>query len=344
MRKVQRGSVVTAGRDVATAVRAGLRQPTGGELQEQRARAAAQGPEALRAAGLKRAAESLRAAAAAKRSRASEARPAETTDAERRCRTNGDVLKDLCQYSGKSILDEVEESRSAKALGSSTFSASADAGVGAVAGGRSAKASGNSTFSASADAGAGAVAGAAIALPDKFGAPDAAMPKKPDRRSVIRQKILDALSREHRGSLPVDVKDLAVEIEEALHSTFDGNEKEYTAKARSVLFNLNDRRNLDFRAKLLVGFISPADVPHLSAEEMASHEKEVHRAKMRKESMEEIQTDWDVKRTFATTEGMFTCGRCKSTKTTYYQLQTRSSDEPMTTFVACLTCGKRWKC
>eukprot|EP00439_Symbiodinium_sp_Y106_P042252 s4841_g5.t1 len=30
-------------------------------------------------------------------------------------------------------------------------------------------------------------------------------------------------------------------------------------------------------------------------------------------------------------------------KTTYFQMQTRSSDEPMTTFVTCLTCGNRWK-
>jgi len=39
----------------------------------------------------------------------------------------------------------------------------------------------------------------------------------------------------------------------------------------------------------------------------------------------------------------FTC-RCKSKKCTYFQLQTRSADEPMTTFVTCLDCGNRWKC
>ena len=40
----------------------------------------------------------------------------------------------------------------------------------------------------------------------------------------------------------------------------------------------------------------------------------------------------------------FTCGRCKSKKCTFYQLQTRSSDEPMTCFVSCLDCGSSWKC
>ena len=39
----------------------------------------------------------------------------------------------------------------------------------------------------------------------------------------------------------------------------------------------------------------------------------------------------------------FTCRKCKSKKCTYYALQTRSSDEPMTIFVTCLDCGQRWK-
>lgn len=43
-------------------------------------------------------------------------------------------------------------------------------------------------------------------------------------------------------------------------------------------------------------------------------------------------------------EGFFTCARCKSKKTSYYQLQTRSADEPMTTFVTCHQCDRNWKC
>jgi transcription elongation factor S-II len=40
----------------------------------------------------------------------------------------------------------------------------------------------------------------------------------------------------------------------------------------------------------------------------------------------------------------FTCYKCKSKECSHYQLQTRSADEPMTTFVTCINCGTRWKC
>jgi transcription elongation factor S-II len=38
------------------------------------------------------------------------------------------------------------------------------------------------------------------------------------------------------------------------------------------------------------------------------------------------------------------CSSCKrKTRCDSYQMQTRSADEPMTTFVTCLECDKRWK-
>lgn len=46
----------------------------------------------------------------------------------------------------------------------------------------------------------------------------------------------------------------------------------------------------------------------------------------------------------ATASAQMYCSGCKrKTNCDYYQLQTRSADEPMTTFVTCLECDKRWK-
>jgi len=39
----------------------------------------------------------------------------------------------------------------------------------------------------------------------------------------------------------------------------------------------------------------------------------------------------------------FTCRKCKQNKCTYYQMQTRSADEPMTVYISCVNCGNRWK-
>ena len=39
----------------------------------------------------------------------------------------------------------------------------------------------------------------------------------------------------------------------------------------------------------------------------------------------------------------FTCRKCKGNQCTYYQMQTRSADEPMTCYISCVLCGNRWK-
>ena len=53
-------------------------------------------------------------------------------------------------------------------------------------------------------------------------------------------------------------------------------------------------------------------------------------------------TDKYEKRAAVTTE-QFVCGKCKKRKCTYVQVQVRSADEPMTTFVTCLECDNKWK-
>ncbi len=39
----------------------------------------------------------------------------------------------------------------------------------------------------------------------------------------------------------------------------------------------------------------------------------------------------------------YKCGRCGKRECSYYEMQTRSADEPMTIFISCLNCGKRWR-
>ena len=43
-------------------------------------------------------------------------------------------------------------------------------------------------------------------------------------------------------------------------------------------------------------------------------------------------------------DGDFKCGKCGSRKCKWYQMQTRAADEPMTTFVTCTKCQRKWKC
>lgn len=38
----------------------------------------------------------------------------------------------------------------------------------------------------------------------------------------------------------------------------------------------------------------------------------------------------------------YKCGRCKKRECSYFQLQVRSCDEPMTTYINCLNCGHKW--
>jgi transcription elongation factor S-II len=43
------------------------------------------------------------------------------------------------------------------------------------------------------------------------------------------------------------------------------------------------------------------------------------------------------------TTDAFRCRMCKERKCTYVQVQTRSADEPITTFVSCTNCGFGWR-
>jgi transcription elongation factor S-II len=120
-----------------------------------------------------------------------------------------------------------------------------------------------------------------------------------------------------------------------------GSSKDYKVKFRQLSFNLKDANNPDLRRSVLLGEVTPEELLALSSEELGSSARREENLKIRERAM------WECERGQATqaSTDAFQCGKCKQRKTTYFQMQTRSADEPMTTFVTCVFpgCNNRWK-
>lgn len=112
--------------------------------------------------------------------------------------------------------------------------------------------------------------------------------------------------------------------------------KEYSKTARKVLANLTYTSNSQqVIQKINDGLIKPEELASYSHEELFP---ELWAEQKLKVMARHINTKSDQEH-----EGLFRCGKCKTYKTTYTQAQTRSADEPMTTFVTCLNCNNVWK-
>ncbi|EGG25231.1 RNA polymerase II elongation factor [Cavenderia fasciculata] len=128
----------------------------------------------------------------------------------------------------------------------------------------------------------------------------------------------------------------AVEIESQLFETYGGANSDYKVKARSIIFNLKSNHLL--KKNILSKTLTVTRFCTMDATEMANKELKEERERMLKYSREAAT----LSREAATTD-QFQCGKCKQRKCTYFQLQTRSADEPLTTFVTCVNCNNRWK-
>nr|XP_043890838.1 transcription elongation factor A protein 3 isoform X10 [Solea senegalensis] len=132
---------------------------------------------------------------------------------------------------------------------------------------------------------------------------------------------------------------MAAEIEDHIYQEIKATDMKYKNRVRSRISNLKDPKNPGLRKNVLAGNIDLSRIAAMSAEEMASDELKQLRNALTLEAIREHQ----MAKTGGTSTDLLQCGKCKKRNCTYNQVQTRSADEPMTTFVLCNECGNRWK-
>ena len=99
------------------------------------------------------------------------------------------------------------------------------------------------------------------------------------------------------------------------------------------------------RQKLMTGTVTAKSILEMKREDFLNPELKRQLSEADEARMQSMRTDWareqDQKAGLA--DSFFTCKKCRSKKTSYYQQQTRGADEPMTNFIECLDCGFKWK-
>ena len=108
----------------------------------------------------------------------------------------------------------------------------------------------------------------------------------------------------------------------------------YLDRLRSIMKNLNG----DVLQNIKDGSVKPHIVAFMTHQELCPEKWTALIEAKSKRDKNKFETN------IAAATDTFTCRKCKGNQCTYYQMQTRSADEPMTTFVTCILCNARWKC
>lgn len=172
------------------------------------------------------------------------------------------------------------------------------------------------------------------------GAYNVTHPSGDGKRDKVRKLLADALHREDEGFVErSEAEVVANAIESSMYEKYDGTGADYRTKYRDLSFNFKDNKNGKLRRRVLNRHIGLKRLLNMSHDELANDDlkktrHEVH-VRMTRDAQPHTQQG-------ASTD-QFKCGRCKQRKCTYYQMQTRSADEPLTTFVTCVNCNNRWK-
>ena len=160
------------------------------------------------------------------------------------------------------------------------------------------------------------------------------------RNSICR--LIDRGIAEH-ATVQLETKDIAIEIEACLFQKYGGKtDTSYKDRGRIIANNLKTNKELSLQ--VIEGALSSEQLCSMSPEEMMPEEVKKKFDLMRKEINQELADE--VAQTSGPSGSLtdaFRCSRCHKNETRYFEMQTRSADEPMTIFITCVNCGKRWK-
>ncbi|KAJ4979450.1 hypothetical protein NE237_010230 [Protea cynaroides] len=166
-------------------------------------------------------------------------------------------------------------------------------------------------------------------------------------RDKLRENLVQAFSKVS-NEVTEDIRDevnscdpirVAVSVESVLFEKWGRTNGTQKFKYRSIMFNIQDKKNPDLRRRVLLGEVKPERLLIMTPDELASDERRQQNNQIKEKALFECERAGAPK---ATTD-QFKCGRCGQRKCTYHQMQTRSADEPMTTFVTCVNCNNHWK-
>ena len=157
-------------------------------------------------------------------------------------------------------------------------------------------------------------------------------------RSNIKQKLNDIL-KDEKNSSNMEKGIFNYSLKEAdrhkIVKKWDNKHfvQIYIDRLRSVVLNLKG----DIIDHINDGTVKPHIVAFMTHQELAPEKW----AKLIDVKTKRDKNKFETNISAAT--DTFTCRKCKGNQCTYYQMQTRSADEPMTTFVTCLLCSTRFK-
>lgn len=181
-------------------------------------------------------------------------------------------------------------------------------------------------------------------IPEEYDAPQTKLHETRKKIQDIIQSRCKFMSESDQADLERGIYNFTIEDSKRriVHSVWENPEftQLYLINARRTIANL-DPTSYIANARLLERFrdgeFRPHDIAFMNYSDLFPEKwgAMIELAIKREAKMLEVD------KSMAT--DMFKCSRCGKRQCTYYEMQTRSADEPMTQFIRCLNCGKQWR-